>query len=776
MAPERAFEPRGHVAEHEHPFLPGVSRAERRPAGPDREAPARAGGSGFARDLSGVPVTDVAGTLGPLPKQQFKRGGFLQSLGTFFTTLFSGTNFSNADLTKYLAGLARRHDIEGDIDSDNKARAVVDRWNKNTAGFSLTGLQKMLLIKELQDGATADDDERAILDILKRSEPGDLRIIFGYIPVNDLLGDFDGAEKKELIAWIELRFDDGLDGLRTGNTEPGSRLPTDLPQPPYDAATLLAKFDTDQYLAAEVIAELGRRSPVERERASSDLMVARTTLQRRVHERTDAHEKAPDQKAKDAIKAEVGQLVARLHRMDMVMEEVFKDIVLTESSTDLASKKKTLTPDQKVKAKEALRPKVDTATGAPHAFVAKHATETEDYTEKLRALMPAMITAYWDNTAKDRQPADHADSSKMHTLLEMEALAKVSKDETDGFYGGYYNRSLHPAMKADRPGRRGNLHDLWADMDRELRGPFSTRQAIARALVFYFLQTNSKWVAPLNRHHYASPRFDSHNRPLNDEAIAQETIATEFTTTADQVRRLNDIDRAWDASANFVTRDVNIQLFKPEGGAAADQDFMWDMFQTLIHEYLHTLVHPDYARFANVFGGSSPEQNTLMEGVDSFLSEIAWASIVPRATDSALREKVEGPDLAKLPPIAVKHAYRRRYPSYTEAVRLVNIVGFRNVVLAYFKGEIGGLAHEQRTRHVPRLRARAPRGARPRGLAWPAAPAVWRRCGHGHTCRGHARGDLRAGRRRAAGDAAICHWRSRLVARWTRRARRCGAG
>ena len=691
MPPERTFEPRGHVAEHEPAFLPGVSRAERRLAAPDRETPTRAGGPGFAHDLSGVPVTDVAGKLAPLPKRKFTRGGFLQSLGTFFTTLFSGSNYSNADLTKYLAGLEKRRDIEGDIDSDNKARAVVARWKKSTAGFSLTGMQKMLLIRELQDGATGDDDERAILDILKRSEPGDLRIIFGYIKVNDLLGDFDGAEQKELRSWIELRFDDGLDGLRTGKTEPGSRLPTDLPLPPYSAGTFLAKFETDQYLATEIIGELTRRPQAERERASADLMVARTTLQKLVHVRTDAYEKAPDQKAKDAIEAEVVQLVARLHRMDIVVEEVLKDIVLTESPTDLASKKKTLTPDQKVKAKEALRPKVDSATGVPHPFVAKHPTETKDYTEKLRALMPVMITAYWDNTAKDRQPADHADSSKMHTLLEMEALAKVSKDETDGFYGGYYNRSLHPAMKADRPGRRGNLHDLWADMDKELRGPFGTRQAIARALVFYFLQTNSKWVAPLNRHHYASPRFDSHNRPLNDEAIAQEAIAREFTTTADQVRRLNEIDRAWDASANFVTRDVNIQLFKPQGGATADQDFMWDMFQTLIHEYLHTLVHADYARFASDFGGSSPEQNTLMEGVDSLLSEIAWTSIVPRANDSALREKVEGPDLAKLPPIAVKHAYRRRYPSYTEAVRLMNIVGFRNVVLAYFKGEIGGI-------------------------------------------------------------------------------------
>ena len=708
MAPERMFEPRGRVADQEPdvqrsafgaaprtrfpvPVLPGVSRAERLPAAPDREDSVKAGGSGFAHNLAGVPVTDVAGTLSPLPKRKFTRGGFWQSVGTFFTTLFSGSSFSNADLTKYLAGLEKRRDIEGDIDSDNKARAVVARWKKATAGFSLTGMQKMLLIRELQDGATGDDDERASLDILKRSEPGDLRIIFTYIKVNDLLGDFDGAEKKELLSWIELRFDDGLDGLRTGKTEPGSRLPTDLPLPPYSAGTFLTKFDTDQYMAAEIIAELTRRPQAERERAASDLTVARTTLQRRVQARTDAFDKAPNQAAKDAIEAEVIQLVARRRRMDVVMEEVFKDIVLTESPTDLASRKKTLTPDQKVKAKEALRPKVDSTNGTPQAFVAKHPGETEDYKEKLRALMPGMITAYWNNSAKDRQPADHANTSQMHTLVEMEALAEVSKHETDRVYAGYYNKDQHPPMKADRPGRRGKLHDLWADMDKEMRGRFDIRQATARLLVFYFLRNNQKWVAPLDRHHYASPRFDSDDRPLNDEAIAQAEIVKEFTTTVDQVRRLNEIDRGWDASANFVTGDVNIQLFKPKDGVTADQDFMWDMFQVLIHEYLHTLVHTNYATFANSFGRSSPEWITLLEGVDTLLSEVAWASIVPRVNDTALREKVEGPDLAKLPPISVKHAFRRQYGSYNEALRLTNIVGFRNVVLAYFKGEVAGI-------------------------------------------------------------------------------------
>ena len=497
------------------------------------------------------PSRTPPGTLGPLPKQKFKRGGFLQSLGTFFTTLFSGTNFSNADLTKYLAGLAKRRDIEGDIDSDNKARAVVDRWKKSTAGFSLTGLQKMLLIRELQDGATGDDDERAILDILKRSEPGDLRIIFGYIRVNDLLGDFDGAEKKELLAWIDLRFDDGVDGLRAGKAEPDSRLPTDLPLPPYDAATLLAKFDTDQYLATEIIAELARRSIADRERAARDLAVARTALQRPITAKTDVYQELPDGKAKEALEKELLPLIARLRRMDIVMQEGFKDIVLTESPSAFGGKKKTLTPDEKVKARDALRPKMDSVAGTPQSFKAKHPDEDKDYTQKLRAIAPDMIKAYWDAKAKDRQPSDRGDASKMHTLLEMEALAS-------GEQGRDRQRLRRPLRQepppADEGGPPGPARQPARSVARHGQGDAwpvrLTGRRSRRRLMFYFFQSNKDVIPPLNRRHFASPRFDRHDRPLNDEAIAQDTIAKEFTTTAAQVRTLNEIDRGWDASAN----------------------------------------------------------------------------------------------------------------------------------------------------------------------------------------------------------------------------------
>jgi hypothetical protein len=53
-----------------------------------------------------------------------------------------------------------------------------------------------------------------------------------------------------------------------------------------------------------------------------------------------------------------------------------------------------------------------------------------------------------------------------------------------------------------------------------------------------------------------------------------------------------------------------------------------------------------------------------------------------------IREAVEGPEDAKKPPIPVKPASQRRYASYPEAVKLVNVVGIRNLYAAYFKGDV----------------------------------------------------------------------------------------
>jgi hypothetical protein len=115
------------------------------------------------------------------------------------------------------------------------------------------------------------------------------------------------------------------------------------------------------------------------------------------------------------------------------------------------------------------------------------------------------------------------------------------------------------------------------------------------------------------------------------------------------------------------------------------------MFQTLIHEYMHTLSHGDYDTYADSFGSTSNEYNTLVEGVDCVLSETVWEDVAPRM--DALRASVEGGANAALPPIDVPHPSMRRYPSYTEALRLVDLTSPQALYAAYFLGlvdRIGG--------------------------------------------------------------------------------------
>jgi hypothetical protein len=72
----------------------------------------------------------------------------------------------------------------------------------------------------------------------------------------------------------------------------------------------------------------------------------------------------------------------------------------------------------------------------------------------------------------------------------------------------------------------------------------------------------------------------------------------------------------------------------------------------------------------------------------SALTEVVWANVVSRV--ASLGPAVEGPDfvdasstLAAVPPI-----FNRRYPSYSQAMEMISVVGARNVYAAYFLGKV----------------------------------------------------------------------------------------
>ena len=155
------------------------------------------------------------------------------------------------------------------------------------------------------------------------------------------------------------------------------------------------------------------------------------------------------------------------------------------------------------------------------------------------------------------------------------------------------------------------------------------------------------------------------------------------------MKLLFEIGRAWDAFNK--TGEVSVQIFRGKTDAA-DRRFLWDMFFTLMHEYLHSLSAPAYRTLETKLGGEATDEgNTLIEGVDSYLTEIVWTHARPRASLPQVRKAVEPeyvnkglPFDASLLPL-MPH---RRYANYNKAAKLVSIVGIRNLYAAYFLGDV----------------------------------------------------------------------------------------
>jgi hypothetical protein len=126
---------------------------------------------------------------------------------------------------------------------------------------------------------------------------------------------------------------------------------------------------------------------------------------------------------------------------------------------------------------------------------------------------------------------------------------------------------------------------------------------------------------------------------------------------------------------------VFVQLFK--GGTPEKQrGERWDFFQTFIHEYIHTLEHPDHVAYRETLG---PQAGgfTLREGTTDYFTKIVWASLT---LDDALRARIEGPvnDPVKKFAVPALNTYREAI----NAERLAGVVGIRNVAAAFFLGKV----------------------------------------------------------------------------------------
>ena len=628
--------------------------------------------------------------------------------------------------------------------------------------WALRADQKALLIDEMIDGPTLDDDEDAILDILEGSEADDLRWIFlgAAVRYEALKSNLHGAQDDRLDAFVAARFLGGAAALRRGEVAAtGPAVIGGAATFAMNNSYIEARIRDENSSAAEILGLIERSSPKNRARVFDYLW--RNTWPATLREAGQVARSAAEAKddRKEQLEERLGGLRKRIRTLKVLLGRFFAE-KLPGTAADLEASTRALTGKAAEEAKEALTPQVHEPLpedrvpdeDVPDAD-APDAADAEAGDKDAEASPPpggardakddARREAERKRKAERRREKKFGEKSKYRKAMEkalrkvitdqyraqvLEAgtrvahseiapIADVAREETRAVLGRFFNVG-EKDLTSDTAKPGGNVHSWYEARGEELKkmatakdGPERLRKAaIARIMNHYSARPSLRSV---NAKYGAAPAFKD-EAGTNVEGRTLAAIARDVTVdgpSADGldkpvtiVDKLNATYRNWGG----VRRGSQVYVNLFEGGDEhEDRLARWDKLRTLVHEYIHTLRHDDYTTFADSFGDESPERHTLVEAVDELFTGIVWAHMAPRLAKPEVRAKVEGARYAHLPPLTVPDPHH--YESLAEAMALVRKVGVANVAAAYFLGlvdRIGG---------PPRAATSGSTGGRPAG-------------------------------------------------------------
>ncbi|HET8927444.1 MAG TPA: DUF4157 domain-containing protein [Microbacterium sp.] len=704
-----------------------------------------------------------------------------------WTGLSEGT-WTDAELRGYLAQVMARRTIEGDYDSDNKARALVARWKKDPVTWALGPSQKALLIDEMIEGPTLNDDEDAILDILELSEADDLRWIFSPASVRyeSLKSNLHGDQDDRFDTFVASRFLGGAAALRRGQVAVSG---PPVPKGAKGAATfamnmdyLEARIRDEESAAAEMLALIEKSTPKDQRRIFDYLWRnAWPATLREAGQVARSMADTKDEKRKKTLDRRLDRLKKRIRTLNVLLGRFFAE-KLPATGADLEATTTALTGKAAEEAKEALLPKehdplpedrapeepddssdtadadtADAETGdkeAPDEDTSKDAADAKDEarrdaerrrkakarrTKKLgvkgpyrRAMEKALRTVIADQY---KRMVAEAGTRVAHS--EIAPIADAAREQTRAVLGRYFDIG-EKDLTSDTAKAGGNVHSWYEARGEELTamariGPEELRKAAISRIIDHC--TSRPTLRAVNAKHGAAPAFtqgdDSVFQGTNLEGRTLVTIARDLTAdgpTADGLANpVSIVDKLNATYRNWggVRRGSQVYVnLFEEGDDEKDRLARWDKLRTLVHEYIHTLRHEDYTTFADSFGSESRERHTLVEAVDELFMGMVWAHMAPHLAEPDVRAKVEGRRFAHLPAVTVPDPHH--YESLAEAMQLVRKVGVANVAAAYFLGLVDRIGGPSRPPPAPKPPARG-RPARTRSGGGAQAPGGSRR-------------------------------------------------
>jgi len=324
-------------------------------------------------------------------------------------------------------------------------------------------------------------------------------------------------------------------------------------------------------------------------------------------------------------------------------------------------------------------------TGALPTFSRTIATSSDPYEVRIANRLNQAITALYNSLVASRPSRTAAN---LMSSADVDRLAQTAKSATDAVYGRYRSG---PALAFGV-----NIFDQFVERQSVVSASTTNADGAANWRVLKLLNGDGG-IRQIDQEHGAVQ-----TRPTEWSLVAGVTgfpnqppgvldydaNPPHVTTGIVGTRRseLLDIHVNWPASAGGG--QIFLQMYLGANNAV-NRSIMYKTFATIIHEYVHTLEHPNYTTYRETL----PEQRggfVLREGMTDYLAKIVWDNLT---FDASLRGIVEDRFQDPANPTGHPIPSPPRYDEWTNAERAAGIVGIRNAMAAFFLGRtdlIGG--------------------------------------------------------------------------------------
>jgi len=332
--------------------------------------------------------------------------------------------------------------------------------------------------------------------------------------------------------------------------------------------------------------------------------------------------------------------------------------IATDARRGLTDGTRTLNAAERAALRAAVTTEQRAAAGRLPTFHRTIATHAEPYHHRIIGALSDAIAGLHADLVTSRPPRIPAN---LMDGTEIDRIAGRAKAVTDAVFGRY---QTGPALAFGL-----NIMDQFDVRDMQINASTQAADAAAEWRVDKLLMGEES-IAAIDREHGAV-------QSRADEA----RLITLVKNVILRSRRaeLLDIHRNWPASAEGG--HINLQRYRGPT-AAANRDILYELFGTVIHEYVHTLEHPRHVTFRE----AQPEQRggfVLREGMTDYFAKMVWDGLV---FDATLRAQIEGTFHDAGHPTAHPIPPPDRYSEWNNAERAVGVIGIRNAMAAFFLG------------------------------------------------------------------------------------------